>query len=175
MSKVSYTTLDLKLNTEVKTIIVNGIEIEVKQYLPISDKYDLIMITIQQSYENGIYNSLKQDMFFDLNLVFLYTNLSFTDEQKDDLSKLYDVLNSNGVIDAIVKAIPQEEYESLLEYTEKVTNDFIFYNNSAAGTIQGISEIIINNIDKIMDMVQNFDKEKFKDAVSFARAIGADV
>ena len=33
------------------------------------DKYDLIMITLQESKEEGVYNHLKMDMFFHLNII----------------------------------------------------------------------------------------------------------
>ena len=37
MAKVSYSSLKLKLNTNVKTFNFNGSEIEVLQYLPVED------------------------------------------------------------------------------------------------------------------------------------------
>ena len=94
MSKVSYANLKLKVNNEVKTFNFNGTEVEVLNYLPTEDKYDLIMISLQKANEDGIYNPLLLDVFFHLNLVYMYTNLSFTTKQKEDEFKLYDTLKS---------------------------------------------------------------------------------
>ncbi len=66
------------------------------QYLPAQDKYDLLMITLQKSLENGAYNEFKLNLYFELNLVYMYTNISFTEKQREDEFKLYDTLESNG-------------------------------------------------------------------------------
>ena len=79
MSKISYANLKLKTNSEVKTFDFNGEQVEVLQYLPISDKYDLVMITLQKSKEDNIYNQLKLDMFFFFFLIYIYLILSFID------------------------------------------------------------------------------------------------
>ena len=97
MSKITYTSLKLKPKEEVKTFDFNGVTIEVKQYLPIDEKYDLISVALQKAKEDNIYNELKLDMYFDLYLVYLYTNVTFTDKQKEDEAKLYDALQSNGM------------------------------------------------------------------------------
>jgi len=47
--KVSYANMKLKVNTQVKTFKFGGQDIEVLQYLPAKDKYDLLMITLQKS------------------------------------------------------------------------------------------------------------------------------
>ena len=64
MSKVSYANLKLKVDTSVDTFDFNNQTIEVLKYLPIEDKYDLIMITLQKAEEDGIYNDIKLDMYF---------------------------------------------------------------------------------------------------------------
>ena len=88
MAKISYTSLKLKTDTSVKTIDFNESKIEVLQYLPISEKYDMLNITLQKCREGAIYNPLKKDMFFHLNLVYLYTNINFTEKQREDEAKL---------------------------------------------------------------------------------------
>ena len=82
MGKISYANMKLKVNNEIKTFDFNGNKIEVLSYLPIEDKFDLVMITLQQSLVNEIYNSVKLEIHFNLNLVYMYTNISFTDKQK---------------------------------------------------------------------------------------------
>ena len=80
MAKVSYANLKLKVNTDVKTFKVGDAEVEVLQYLPYQDKYDLVMLTLQNAEEKGIYNPIKLDRYFNLYLVYMYTNINFTEK-----------------------------------------------------------------------------------------------
>ena len=80
MSKITYASLKLKPNDSIKTVdLGDGKVLEVKQYLPIEDKIDLVDITLQKSREDRLYNPLKVNMFYHLNLIYLYTNLNFTE------------------------------------------------------------------------------------------------
>ena len=65
--KVSYANMKLKVNTSVKTFDFCGQKVEVLQYLPAQDKYDLLMVTLQKSLENGAYNEFKLNLYFELN------------------------------------------------------------------------------------------------------------
>ena len=53
MAKVNYTSLKLKTDNSVKTFQFHDTNIDVLQYLPIEDKYDLVMITLQKAKEMG--------------------------------------------------------------------------------------------------------------------------
>ena len=108
--KVSYANMKLKVNTSVKTFDFCGQKIEVLQYLPAQDKYDLLMVTLQKSLENGVYNEFKLNLYFELNLVYMYTNISFTEKQREDEFKLYDTLKSNGFYEQFFKVINEDEY-----------------------------------------------------------------
>ena len=57
MAKVSYANLKLKTDTSFNTFDFQGQTIEVLKYLPIEDKYDLVMITLQNAEEDGIYRN----------------------------------------------------------------------------------------------------------------------
>lgn len=175
MAKVSFTTLKLKVNDNTTVIKVGDKEIEVAQYLSAEDKYDLIMITLQQCKENGIYNSFKKEIFFNLNLVYMYTNLSFTDKQKEDYLKLYDILESNGVIDAVASAIPEEEYNFIVDMLDTIKEESMKYNISVAGVINGIIENLPKNAQAAADIVDNFDASKYENVVDFARGIGMKI
>jgi hypothetical protein len=51
MAKVTFTKLALKKKEEVKNIKINDIDIEVKQYLPVNDKLDLIARVISGAHD----------------------------------------------------------------------------------------------------------------------------
>ena len=170
MSKVSYANMKLKVNNEIKTFDFNGNEIEVLSYLTIEDKFDLVMITLQQSLVNGIYNSVKLEMYFNLNLVYMYTNISFTDKQKEDEEKIYNTLKTNGFFDKMLAIIPDDEYKELLGYIEEQIEKDMQYNLSAASIIKSIVNDLPTQAQAAMDIVNNFDKSKFQAVVDFATA-----
>ena len=107
-------------------LIDDNTDIKVLQYLPIEDKNDLITIALQNAEENGYYNLVKLDMYFDLHLVYMYTNLIFNTEDKVDEEKLYDTLKVSGFIDAIKNNINEKELiylQQLLVNTEQKMKD----------------------------------------------------
>lgn len=170
MGKISYANMKLKVNNEIKTFDFNGNKIEVLSYLPIEDKFDLVMITLQQSLVNEIYNSVKLEMHFNLNLVYMYTNISFTDKQKEDEEKIYNVLKTNGFFDKLLEVIPDDEYSELLGYIEEQIEKDMKYNLSTASIIRNIVNDLPAQAQAAMDIVNNFDQNKFQAVVDFAKA-----
>lgn len=170
MPRISYASMKLKVNNEIKTFTFGENEIEVLSYLPIEDKFDLVMVTLQQSLVNGIYNPIKLEMYFNLNLVYMYTNLSFTDKQKEDAEKVYNVLKTNGFLDKLIEVIPETEYNELLGYIEEEIDKEMQYNISAASVLKSIINDLPTQAQAAMDIVNNFDKSKFQAVVDFAQA-----
>lgn len=172
MAKVTFASLKLKAKDEIKTININDKVIEIKQYLPTEDKYDLIMISLQQAKENGIYNDFKLDMFLHLNIVFMYTNLTFTDKQREDLPGLFDILETNEIFDMVLSAIPEHEINILYTAVEEIKNSLVAYENSFAGIANNFITNLPANAEAAANIVDNFDPEKYSEVVNFAKAIG---
>ena len=167
---ISYANMKLKPITSTHKIEWNGNEIEVLDYLPIEDKYDLIMITLQKSLENGYYNPIKIDEFFHLHLIYMYTNINFTDKQKEDENKLYDSLKSNGLIDAFITQFDESEYNELYTWIEEVKNEITNYKNSINGIIQNIITDLPKQAEAMQNIIENFDPEKYQNVINFAKA-----
>lgn len=135
-TKPTFAKMGLKINTEVKTVMIGDQEIEVKQYLSVNDKLALIGNVINQASDtNNFSNPVKLDVFTSLEIVFAYTNISFTDKQKEDLVKLYDIMESNGVFDIIIAAIPKVEYKSIIEGVQECSEAIYTYRNSVMGIL----------------------------------------
>ena len=167
---ISYANMKLKPITSTHKIEWNGNEIEVLDYLPIEDKYDLIMITLQKSLENGYYNPIKIDEFFHLHLIYMYTNINFTDKQKEDENKLYDSLKSNGLIDAFITQFDESEYNELYTWIEEVKNEITNYKNSINGIIQNIITDLPKQAEAMQNIIESFDPEKYQNVINFAKA-----
>ena len=141
MAKVPFTKLALKKQEEVKTITINNNIIEVKQYLPINEKLKLIGNVINQAADdNNFSNPVKLEVFTSLEIVFAYTNLSFTDKQKEDLIKLYDLFESNDIFNQIIEMIPNAEYDAILDGVERCSNAIYTYRNSVMGILDTIGQ-----------------------------------
>lgn len=170
MAKITYAGMKLKVNEDVKTIDVNGNSIEVLQYLPVDDKYSLINITLQKAKEGAIYNPLKKDMFFHLHLMYMYTNISFTDKQREDESKLYDTLVSNGVLDKVIEAIPENEFNLLYSYLNDQEQEILKFRNTVGGALTEIIQNLPIQAEEMQKIVDNFDPQKFQNVLNFAKA-----
>jgi hypothetical protein len=111
MAKVAFSKLKCKINEEVKVIDFNGEKIEVKQYLPLSDKLNLITKIIELAHEDNYNysNPIKIDTYTNIEILFAYTNISFTDKIRNDIEKLYDSCASSGLFEKVFDAIPENE------------------------------------------------------------------
>ena len=143
MAKISYTKLGInkeELN-KVQTVEYNGQTIEVKQYLPVIEKSELITRVLNNSVDenNGYYNLLKMDMYLALEIVYAYSNISFTEKQKEDSAKLYDILNASRVLNLIIGLVPEGEFYYLNKTVHEMANNIVAYRNSAMGIMERIT------------------------------------
>ena len=140
MAKVSFTKLGLKLNQDINNVEYNGQNIEVKQYLPVNKKLELISNVINLSADdNNFANPLKVDIFTTLEIIFNYADITFTEKQKEDPAKLYDILVSTGLAEKIIDAIPEEEYCEVIYGVKESIDAFYNYRNSVFGILDTIS------------------------------------
>lgn len=170
MAKVSYANLKLKTKEEIKEFDFNGSKIEVLQYLPLQDKIDLIDITCQKAREDRLYSPIKIDAYFHLHLVYLYTNLTFTEKQREDEYKLYDCLMSNGLIDNVLMNMNKKEYESLLNLLNQKIEDELKYNTTAAAILNQLITDLPKNAEAAKKIMDEFDPKKYQAVVDFATA-----
>ena len=168
---MNFTNLNLTLPSEEKTITINDQQIKILPYLPISDKNDLISIALQKAeVETGVYNDILLDMYFHLNIIYLYTNIEFSDEDRADEFALYDILEANEVIDKVIAAIGEEEYQLLEDYLQEVKWSNIKFKTSAAGVLKIFTEDLPKNAAAAQAIVDNFDKDKYQSVKDFATA-----
>ena len=140
MAKVAFSKLGVKINQEVKTITWNDQTIEVKQYLPVNNKLELISRVINLSAdENNFANPVKVDIYFAIEVIDAYTNISFTEKQKEDVCKLFDGITSTGLFAAIKDAIPAEEYDNLYYDMNGCISAVYHYKNSVMGILENIT------------------------------------
>lgn len=149
MAKVSLTKLGLKVNQDIKNIEFNEQIIEVKQYLPINEKLELISSVINSAAdENNFSNPVKENLFLTLEILYYYTNINFTDKQKEDPVKLYDLVVSSGLVNKVTDLIPEEELDEVINGVAQSVKAIYTYRNSALGILESISQDYSNlNLD----------------------------
>ena len=165
---------NLKLNKALKVIKVGGKDVAVKQYLPAEDKNAILEIAMQQADQGTILNTFALDAIFHTYLVLKYTDIEVDFSQFEDTLVLYDLLESNGFIDAVVAAIPPEEYQSLLTYLKEMVDSYLTYRNSARALVEQISFFAPNAAEKLQEVSKEIDVEKLKQVVQLADKTGAN-
>lgn len=141
MAKVSLTKLGLKVNQDVKSIEFNEQIIEVKQYLSINEKLELISSVINSAAdENNFSNPVKENVFLTLEILYHYTNINFTDKQKEDPVKLYDLVVSSGLVNKVTDLIPEEELDEVINGVAQSVKAIYTYRNSVLGILESISQ-----------------------------------
>lgn len=141
MAKVSFTKLGLKKNEDVEILEWNDQKIEVKQYLPIEDKLELInRIIFETIDEFGFINSGKLYTYMILEIILAYTNINLTDKQKEEVGKTYDLIVSSGLSSKIFEVINPYEYQQLKTWIIDTADSIYKYRNSVLGILQTIKE-----------------------------------
>lgn len=166
MAQITYTKLGIKpVVDEVKVIDwAPELKIEIKQYLPLSKKLEVLTNIINASTDdNGFYNSAKIDFNQTLEIIFAYTNIKFTEKQKEDLMKLYDSFYSSGLIEKIFNLIPESELKWFDKHVRISIDKIYEYRNS----IYGILDALKNDYNDL-----DLDIEKLREGLADDSNIG---
>lgn len=141
MAKVPFSKLGLKkIKEDIINVDFNGIEIAVKQYLPIDDKLGFVANVISNAADgNRFYNPIKLEAFMTLEVLFRYTNLSFTEAQQKDLSKLFDIVVSNGLAKVVMDAIPKDELDGVFQMVYDSADGIYAQMNSAMAVVEAFT------------------------------------
>lgn len=145
MAKVPFSKLQAKVNNKVSQLFYYnsaGEEVyyEVKNYLPLEEKLELVSRIINNSTDdNGFYNPMRVKFNMVLEIVYAYTNLSFTEKMKEDSFKLYDILMSTGIFKQIVEIIYNDWIEIKQDVWDTINNIYS-YKNSIMGILDTIKQ-----------------------------------
>lgn len=156
---IDYNDLGIETKVEEKTIKVYGDkELTVRNYLPMAEKIALISYVVDHALDEstGRFSPVRVGLFFDLAVAHFYGGINFPDEVK--ALDAYDALETNFVLNAIISAIPQDEYVSMRELVIETTNDIADYNSSFAGVMQIASQDadgLGNQIEELLGKVKN--------------------
>ena len=141
MAKVSLTKLNKIKSLDPIDIKIGEETISVVQYLPLEKKLTIMQNIIEQAGNNeeGFYNIVKLTVFYTIEMLRAYTNISFTEKQLEDPQKLYDIIVLNKIWDTVKQSIPEDEVNYLWENTCTLAREITNYNHSALGILNLLS------------------------------------
>ena len=141
MAKISFTKLNKIKSLEPIDIKIGEETISVVQYLPLEKKLTIMQNIIEQAGNNeeGFYNIVKLTVFYTIEMLRAYTNISFTEKQLEEPQKLYDIIVLNNIWNEVKKAIPQSELTDIWENTCALAREITNYNHSALGILNLVS------------------------------------
>ena len=146
----------------IKTIMINEQEVSLIEYLPSADKASFVERVLNNVIDDtGYVNPMKLDIYFNIEIVKTYTNISITDKMMENPTKLFDTLYVNGIIDTILAEINADEYNDLYNYVGEATESVVAYLNSFTGVMKRISEnydATKMNVDEIMHTLDDPEK-----------------
>lgn len=159
MAKVGFSKLGLKKKDIINTITIGENIIEVSQYISVQDKLQLITNVLNSTVDqNNFLNPIKLDLFGTLEIIAMYTNITFTDKQREDPVKLYDLLTENNIVDMVFEAIPDKELDFIWNGIEECAVAIYEYNNSIMGILDNVQRNYSNlnlNTDEITAKLSN--------------------
>src|SRR5699024_1858221 len=135
--------------------------LKVASYLPIEDKGNLITFVVDMALDTttGCFSPVRVETYFALAICRWYGDMVFDDDNiQINVALTYDTLETNGIIDAIMNAIPKDELEFIQDLVKDTISDIAKYNSSAAGIIQMMNQNasqLDTQITNILDSIKN--------------------
>ena len=83
--------------------------------------------------DNGTESPLREALYTGLYIVKYYTNINFTQTMLDDAGKTYDLLEMNHILQDVIDAIPDDEYNFIVSIIHKTVKSLSTYHLSAVG------------------------------------------
>lgn len=152
---MKYSELNLREpEVENRTIKLNsGVALDVRTYLPIDDKANLITwaINLALDEKNGCISPVRFEVCFALGVVRWYAGIDFDDDIS--FSDIYDMFEQNDVINQVMGAIPVAEIDFVRDLAKDTAEDIVRYNNSFMGMITTASSDTSNLTDEVKEIV----------------------
>lgn len=149
---------------------VNGNTINIQQSISTEEKKDLVDLVLQESFDEGIYNPILIDAYFYTYIVMFYTDIDFSDEDKENVLATYDKLKQDDLLDKIVNEIPEDEWKEIYDYMTQLEEVNLTYRRTAIYAINSIIQSLPGLIEETKDILNNFDPSKFQEVINFANA-----
>ena len=127
------------------------------------------MTSLHDSDETGVYNYLKLDAYFNLNMFLAFVkNINFTQEEMNDKLKLYNEIYSSGLLESFLAAVDEKEYNDCYTVLDKMVEIIMKYRNTAGAVLQTIINSMPEKAREAVDIVDNLDDAKLGKIVNLS-------
>ena len=155
MAKLAFSKLNKIKSKEEVEVSIGEYTALVKQYLPLEEKIDLMVAVLDQAgADEGYFNMVKLKVYYTIEMIKAYTNITFTDKQLAEATKLYDAIILNDIQNKIFDRIPAEESSYVWNAIVGMAKAITDYNRSFAGMLRTISEDYSTLDSEISDIQQ---------------------
>lgn len=162
MAKVSLKAVTPIKKVDPQIIKIGEQEVEVIQYLPVNDKLALVERVLNLTIDDtGFLNPVRLEVYAILEIVKTYTNISITDKMMENAPNTYDLLMINEVLDRVIAAIPEDEYDAIFDAIEDCAEHTVKYLNSFVGMMKTVTndyDATKLNVEEIMKTLDQPDK-----------------
>lgn len=139
MAKVSLSAVAPIKSIGAKVITIEDKEINIIQYLSTEKKIDFIEDVMNRVFDStGLSSPVRVEVYFYLDLIRYYTDISITETMMKNAAKTYDILEINKIIDRVIENIPEDEFNTLFDYVTESIEHYETYNFSFAGTLKNV-------------------------------------
>ena len=164
--------LNLSFKSNEHEITIGDKKIKVKNRISSKDIEDLISITIQDSIEpTGMINLIKAEINFSINLLLMYTDLEFTSGELEDVNSLYDILDSNDILNQVIMNIDEIEYKFITDMLNDTIAAKQQYELSLRGSVMGALVAQEEAINKLDSTIENIDIAKVEQVVDVFKRV----
>lgn len=138
---MNFTDMNLIPQISEREITIGNNKLNVKSYLAIDDKANFIEFIVNGALDDntGCFSPLRVEVYYGIALCRWYADIMFTEEDLQNISTVYDILETNHVIDYIESCIEGTELNFIQDLVKETIADISRYNSSAAGIIQMMS------------------------------------
>ena len=173
---VMFNDLYLEENKEVQIFTYKGKTIEVKQYLPIEKKAELISYILNHAIDmrTNTFSPLRVSVYFMVGVVEWYSNITFEDTQlHENAPATYDLMKSDDFFNHFLAYMDEDEFDYLNKTMKKVLSDYETYANSFVGMLSTMNSDAFNmnkEIEEIMNKIKN--KEGLEELAAIKDIVG---
>jgi len=127
----------------------------VNKYVPYHEKMtdcDMVILSTTQIDDQFRINSPMRFMLFVTTLLSRYTEIG----EDEDVLTVFETLDENDLIDAIISKIPQKEYSSYTNILNMELDDYMENNRSVAAYISNILKDIETPVKTLVETIKNY-------------------
>ena len=107
---------------------------------------------------------VKLNVYFSLELIKAYTNINITEKMMETAPKTYDILVMNHILENVIHAIPEEEYNCIYDATYECGKNAVQFLTSLMGMFKTIAQDYQDtniNMNELMQVLDQPDKVGF--------------